>query len=300
MVHLHPFTVLIYYLSILTLLTFTFYPIFSILGLLGVLLTNRIIEKRIERKQMCFYLLLLLFLMFSNPLFIHKGETVLFYVLQKPFTLEALIYGGVMAVTVVSVFLWCRQMSFVFSTDRILFLFGSFSPKTGLIISMVLGFIPKLRAHYQKVIELQDFFMDEEKDGIFVFLHKHMRSFLATTTWALEHSMETADSMRARGYGTGRRTHYHRYRFRLPDFILCLLQSIMFAGVALMKKTVPSSVYYYPIFRYSYHGIWELMEYILLAGVLLVIPVVSAFGSPQLTCGRRKQRQKGQYESTNS
>lgn len=53
--------------------------------------------------------------------------------------------------------------------------------------------------------------MGEEK------LREGMSVLSALMTWALEGSIVTSDSMTARGYGTGRRSCYHSYRFKAED-----------------------------------------------------------------------------------
>ena len=50
-------------------------------------------------------------------------------------------------------------------------------------------------------------------------------AFSATVTWALENAMETADSMKGRGYGLPGRTAFSVYRFTRRDgaALACLL-----------------------------------------------------------------------------
>ena len=47
------------------------------------------------------------------------------------------------------------------------------------------------------------------------------------TTWALEGGIITADSMRSRGYGTGKRTNFAIYRFDKRDIILLTVMFIL-------------------------------------------------------------------------
>lgn len=78
----------------------------------------------------------------ANPLFIHNGETVLFFMNDNPITLEAIIYGGVSSLMIVGVLLWCRCYGAILTTDKFLYLFGRLIPKLGLILSMAFRFIP--------------------------------------------------------------------------------------------------------------------------------------------------------------
>lgn len=44
-----------------------------------------------------------------------------------------------------------------------------------------------------------------------------MKRLEVLLTWSLEEGLQTADSMKARGYGTGRRSSYSPYRWRPKD-----------------------------------------------------------------------------------
>mgnify|MGYP000196489812 CR=1 FL=1 len=62
-----------------------------------------------------------------NPIFIHSGETILFFMNDNPVTLEALIYGTVSAGMLVGVLLWCKCYTTILTTDKFLYLFGKSS-----------------------------------------------------------------------------------------------------------------------------------------------------------------------------
>ena len=57
------------------------------------------------------------------------------------------------------------------------------------------------------------------------------------TDWALEGSIVTADSMRARGYGCVRRTNFHIYHFSWRDGCLCALIGALFVLVLSLGGT---------------------------------------------------------------
>lgn len=65
-------------------------------------------------------------------------------------------------------------------------------------------------------------------------------------TRALESAIDTSMSMKARGYGTGRRTSFSLFRFTLRDLIFLITALALFAvtliGIALGK----TEFYYYP------------------------------------------------------
>ena len=74
------------------------------------------------------------------------------------------------------------------------------------------------------------------------------------TTWALENAVETADSMRSRGYGLRGRTAYSIYRFTARDkgllAALCALLALLLAGMA----TGVVAARYFPSYKASANG----------------------------------------------
>ena len=51
----------------------------------------------------------------------------------------------------------------------------------------------------------------------------------AMTSWALEGSVVTSDSMRARGYGTAKRTSFMVYCMKASDWLLIAVMTVLLA-----------------------------------------------------------------------
>ena len=69
----------------------------------------------------------------------HFGVTVLTHnFIGNEITLESLVYGGVIAVVAASVIMWMSCVHRVFSTDKIVYLFGRISPKLSLMLAILL------------------------------------------------------------------------------------------------------------------------------------------------------------------
>ena len=110
----------------------------------------------------------------------------------------------------------------VMTAEHILCLFGRRLPGLGLMISMALGFVPRLRKRWRRTEQVQRLY-DEEKGGRLLSRLRRLL-FVASVmvTWTLDASVHTVDSMRARGYGLPGRTFFHMYRFRIRDGIFIL------------------------------------------------------------------------------
>ena len=178
------------------------------------------------------YSLIFLLSLVLNPLFNHNGMTVLFVLNNNPITLEALCFGAVMGAMIVGVMWWFLSFSGIMSSDKLLYIFGSVSPKLALILSMTLRYVPLFRRQAVKTHQAQKALGLYKEDSIPDTLRGGLRVFSVMVTWALENGVITADSMTARGYGVGRRSHFAIFRFRREDAALLAL-TVLLTGLTL-------------------------------------------------------------------
>lgn len=183
-----------------------------------------------------------LLLSLVNPLVNHSGKTVLFTYFGKKYTLEALYYGMALGAIMVVMLLWFGCYGAVLTSDKFTALFGNVIPALSLLLVMVLQMIPALTRKAQQIllarraigkgISQTGKLTDKAKDGATVLS--------ALTDWALEGSLVTADSMRSRGYGTGKHTHFQLYRMTRRDWVLLALILGLEAAVIMAGGTSAS------------------------------------------------------------
>lgn len=174
---------------------------------------------------------LMLLIVLANFLLNHRGVVILFQIGHRAYTAESLCFGISSALMLGSVFLWFRCYNVVITTEKFLYLFGRRFPGTSLLLSMILKLFPETKYKIRCIREGQRDFDGGGKLG------KSMRQISCLLDWSMEDSIETADSMRARGYGEGKRSSYLEYRLTMPDrlflggflavfclLILCLAQ----------------------------------------------------------------------------
>ena len=142
---LHPSVLLVYFLSVLLLTMFAENPVLRGIALLGGVLCAVLSaptggKRKMLRTTLPFLLIVALF----NHLFVHEGVTVLFWLGDTPFTLEALLYGVSLALTLAAVILWCGVYNRAVSSDKLLFLFGKAAPRLTMTLCMALRFLPQL------------------------------------------------------------------------------------------------------------------------------------------------------------
>lgn len=203
-----------------------------------------------------------------NPLFNTYGETVLFRVFGNPYTLEALVYGMVIGGMLVVMLLWFGCYSAVLTSDKFVCLFGSLIPALSMLLVMVLRMIPSLMRKARQLSDArksigkgageQDTAREKLRDG--------MNLLSALTDWALEGSIVTADSMRARGYGAAKRTSFQIYRVTPLDYGLIAVMAVLAVAVLLAGGTAAS---FTPVFDIA-PPTWGLGTYLL----LLLLPSI--------------------------
>lgn len=154
-----------------------------------------------------------------NPLFTHRGVTVLAYFPSgNPLTMESIAYGLAASVMLAAVFLWFSCWNQVLSTDKMVYLFGRAAPALSLLLSMVLRFIPGLARQMKKISQAQLCLRGGEAPASFWGkLKSGAGSLSILVTWSLEHAVETADAMKSRGYGLPGRTAFALYRWDRRD-----------------------------------------------------------------------------------
>ena len=202
---LHPLSVFCYFAGVMSVSMLSLHPALIILSLLGCL-TLLLLHNQVKARTLAASLGLFTVLTLLNPLFYHDGITVLFVINDRPFTLEALLYGAAAAGMILSMVGWFRLLSRALTSDRLLYLLGRLSPRLALMVSMALRFVPAFARQGQRIHQAQQGLGLYRGDNAPDALRSRIREFSILTTWALENGIVTADSMAARGYGTGRRT----------------------------------------------------------------------------------------------
>lgn len=168
-----------------------------------------------------------------NPFFNAYGERVLFWFFGRPYCLEALYYGAAVAGILVVMMLWFGCYSLILTSDKFICLFGSLIPALSLLLTMVLRLIPNLTRKARQLLgsrrgigkgaAKESTNREKLRDG--------MTLLSALTDWALEGSIVTGDSMRARGYGSAKRTSFRIYRLTVRDLVLTGLMVLLAAAV---------------------------------------------------------------------
>ena len=220
-------------------------------------------------RQVGYLLPVLLFTAMLNPLFNHEGTTVLFYLSNdNPVTLEALCFGVASAVLMGASIIWFNCCNAVFTTDKIIYLFGHIIPSLSLLISMTLRFVPRFKAYLQATIQVQKAMRPPTTR--LDTLKQAFTAFSATVSWAMEQSIVTADSMKSRGYGASGRTAYAIYTFERRDGLTLALIALLCLGTVLPWAMGWVQWSFYPAMTGELLGGRQMISYLSFLGLCLM------------------------------
>ena len=253
----HPIINFLYFALVLIFTMFFMHPVSLIISLVSASAYAVYLNGNKTIRFSFMYLLpMMLMAALINPAFNHEGATILLYLpTGNPLTLESIVYGLASAVMLASVITWFSCYTAVMTSDKFVYLFGRIIPALSLILSMTLRFAPKFKAQFHMVSEAQRCVGRDMVNGALPQRLKNAITILSImVTWCLESAIETADSMKSRGYGLPGRTAFSIYRFDDRDKAalcwLCFCGFYIFAG----WLAGGLSWQYYPIIKGTLDG----------------------------------------------
>ena len=217
----HPAVLFCYFCTVLLIGMFAANPAISLAALLGASLFCAMLTKgRAHGSNLAFYFAMFMLIAVTNPLFSHNGVTPLFFLNGNAVTLEALLYGVFLSVMILGILLWCHCYGEIMTSEKFLYLFGALIPKLSLVLSMALRFLPLFVQRMHSVSAVQKTLGQYSGKSLVGRAQNTLRVFGAVIAWSFEHAMETAASMKARGYGQKGRTHFSLFSFTVRDGVL--------------------------------------------------------------------------------
>lgn len=227
---LHPLVLFLYYAGSLTILIMMLHPLFLGFALCVILAINFFEDRFKELSRWLIFMLTTgLFIVLLNPLFNERGRHVLFIALGHRITLEAVVYGGMNALLIICVMALFVSYNEVMTPNKLLYLFSGFLPQFAILLMLTLRFIPLMRRRLAEISAIQTSkglsvvygrWKDKVKNGM-IYIQ-------VLLVHSLEEAIQTADSMKARGYGQGKRSTYEFFLFQKKDFYSALFLAVLF------------------------------------------------------------------------
>ena len=133
-------------------------------------------------------------------------------------TLESMIYGLVLGFVIAGVMIWLSCVYSVFTTDKVVYLFGKVSPRLSLFLAILLRMVPRIKKEGQRINMAQKGIGRGTNQGnIFQRFVNCIRVFSMLISWTIGALRQSSDSMRARGSVLRGRTAFSIYRFDNRD-----------------------------------------------------------------------------------
>lgn len=270
----HPAVALIYCGVLLAFSMAVMHPVYLLATFAGLAAYNAVLRgAKSALSGMLWQAPLVLILAIANPLFVSAGSTELFRIGLHAVYLEALCYGLCQGLMLVNVLLAFSIAAHVVSSDKVLRALGNATPTLALMISVTMRLVPqfvrrgKAIADTQKActaavsarsactVSASSRSTGARPDTNYARFAKPRRAALANSlrlstvlmSWGMEDSLETADAMRARGWGAAtKRTTYQRYRFRKTDAFACAFVAVLTVAAAASAVAACGEFKFYP------------------------------------------------------
>lgn len=211
---------------------------------------------------------LVLIVALLNPFFSASGSTEIFRIGLRAVYLESLCYGCCMGALFVASVLWLQVAAELLPFDKVMALLGNAAPVLALMVAQCMRLIPRFARQGRTIMavhavavagmrggagapagagELAGGPDANARRGLTATVRDGARTSSVLMGWSMENSLETADAMRARGWGAApRRTTYARYRFTAAD--AAALGGLVAAAVlmVLLAAAATSQFLFYP------------------------------------------------------
>lgn len=263
----HPVVNFLFFVVALGLTMFIQQPVYLLISMIsGCAYLLYLQGKKGFLRQVGYLVPILVMMAIMNPMFNHEGVTVLWYLPNdNPITLEAICFGLASAVMMGASIVWFNCCNTVFTSDKIIYLFGRVIPALSLMISMTLRFVPRFKNFLQSVLRTQRAMHKPENTK--EKLGQALAAFSATVSWAIEQSIVSADSMKSRGYGLFGRTAFSIYIFEKRDGVALMMLFLLCVGTVVPHLVGLMGWTYYPSMTGDLLGPVQILAYLCYGGM---------------------------------
>ena len=170
----------------------------------------------------------------------HFGITVLQQnSIGNNITMESLVYGLVLGISVAGVMIWFSCVYSVFSSDKVVYLFGRVSPRLSLSLAILLRMVPRIKREAKRINTAQrGIGRGADQGNIFRRFLNCLRIFSMLITWTIESLTTASESMQSRGSTLRGRKAFSIYRFDNRDraYVICVSACLTTTLMGVMLK----------------------------------------------------------------
>ena len=232
----HPAVNLLFFVSVLTGLLLFQHPVYLLISFTCAFLYSL---KRNGIRALLFNLCLLpliaVFALYYSS-YTHFGVTVLWRnAVGNNMTLESFTYGLVLGMTLAGVCMWFSCLYSVFTTDKVVYLFGRISPLLSLFLSVLLRMVPRIKREVLRMHTARCGIGRGVRQGsVLQRISNGVRIFSMLITWLIEAMSAVSDSMRSRGSALRGRKAFSVYQFDNRDrgYVIAMVLCMTVTAVA--------------------------------------------------------------------
>lgn len=242
----HPLVSFTYFASVIIFSMIFMHPLCILISLISGIAHMYVLG---NAKHISHFLPIIIAAALLAPIFTHAGETILAYFPDgNPLTLESIIYGFASAAMFLAVICHFSCFNKIMTSDKLMYLFGKISPSFSLIFSMILRFIPKFRLQLKQTSDVQN---HQKNNSVSERLKNGIKILSITLTRSLEEAVDTADSMKSRGYGLSSRTAFSNYSMDKRNIICLSIMLLLSLSVIIFQIFGHFSFVYFPCIVYK-------------------------------------------------
>ena len=234
----HPAVNLIYFTAVIYGMICFRHPVFLLISFISAVAYS---IKRSGAKAALFDALLIpltVVFAFYYSTYNHFGVTVIRQnFIGNSITFESLIFGAVIGLTVSGVMIWFSCVYSVFTTDKVVYLFGKLSPKLSLFLSVILRMVPRIKNEAKKINTAQQGIGKGVSQGnILARIRNFILIFSIIITRTIDSLSLVSVSMQSRGSLLRGRKAFSIYRFDNRDraYVIAVFASITLTVMAVM------------------------------------------------------------------
>lgn len=274
----HPIVNFSFFVFVILFSMFFMHPVCLFISALGAFVYSvKLNGRKAVRFNLLYLLPLIVALAIINPVFNHEGASIIAYFPNgNPLTAESVYYGGAMAVMIFCVICWFSCYNAIMTSDKFIYLFGRIIPSMSLILSMTLRFVPSFKEQFKRVSNAQKCIgMGISDQKGLKGLKNAVRIFSVMITWALENAIETADSMKSRGYGLEKRSAFSIFKFGKRDkkALFCILACGIYVMIGYISGALDFSYFPYIKGSFDLYGLSVFTVYCLLCFIPFITEV---------------------------
>lgn len=275
----NPIVNFLYFILVLGFSMFSLNPVCIMISFLCAFAYSVMLKgKKAVKTNLLYMLPVMIGTALINPVFNHEGVTILTYFPSgNPLTLESVLYGLFASMLLVCVICHFSCFNEIMTSDKLMYLFGKFIPSLSLVLSMTLRFVPRFLSEIKSIRNAQKCIYSADNRGILQKIKSGLSVLSAMTSWSLESSVETADSMRARGFGLHKRTAFSVFKITKRD--ISAIAVILFLGIYTVSAQLAGKMQFrfFPSVKYAPMSAFSISAFICFFA-LCAFPVIIEIG----------------------